>query len=200
MIEHPVDSPWMRLPQTHMGVFTVGDSRADVWIINSGLYVDDEQFMASPGADSMDNTKPQGNKWMILPLPHRQQAQGWTMEQGVLSSFRRVSKNVNIPLQLNFTAIPPEQDYIEIERNTPMMQYVPVVTPALKLEEHPMPRKLEDYMVLLSTMHNGGDPRILKENDHGAYDVMRSYQLKENPGWEQPHLSKKSKTKRKHEL
>ena len=35
-IEHPVDSPWIRLPQSHLQIFTVGDSRADVWIVNSG--------------------------------------------------------------------------------------------------------------------------------------------------------------------
>jgi hypothetical protein len=35
-VVHPVDSPWIRLPQSHLQIFTVGDSRADVWIINSG--------------------------------------------------------------------------------------------------------------------------------------------------------------------
>ena len=34
-ISHPVDSPWMRMPQSHLQIFTVGDSRADVWILNS---------------------------------------------------------------------------------------------------------------------------------------------------------------------
>lgn len=189
-VAHPVDSPWMRLPQSHMQVFTVGDSRADVWIINSGLYVDDENFMAAPGADNGDKGGSHGNKWLVLPIPHKSRPAGWAIEQGVLSSFLRVSKNVNIPLQLNFTAIPPEQSFIEIERNTPMMQYVPASLPALKLDERPLPKKLADYLVLLSTMHKGGDHRVLGADDEGAYDVMRSYQLKENPGWQQDHIRK----------
>eukprot|EP00041_Stephanoeca_diplocostata_P015075 m.284843 g.284843 ORF g.284843 m.284843 type:complete len:352 (+) comp19914_c0_seq5:379-1434(+) len=53
-VGHPVDSPWIRLPQSHMQIFTVGDSRADVWIVNSGIYINDESFMSSPNADPAD--------------------------------------------------------------------------------------------------------------------------------------------------
>jgi len=86
---------------------------------------------------------------------------------------------------------------IEIEKGTPMLQYVPAVLPSLKIHEAPIPTDLADYLVLLSKMHKGGDMRLTKENDVGAYDVMRSYQLKENPGYYQHHKTRKP---RKNEL
>lgn len=42
-IEVPVsDSPWFRLPQSHLHIFTIGDTRSGVWIINSGIYASTE--------------------------------------------------------------------------------------------------------------------------------------------------------------
>eukprot|EP00040_Diaphanoeca_grandis_P029217 m.170601 g.170601 ORF g.170601 m.170601 type:complete len:370 (-) comp31615_c0_seq5:66-1175(-) len=195
-IVQPVDSPWMRLPQTHMQIFTVGDSRADVWILNSGLFLDDAHFMSSPTANANDKGGSTGNKWMVLPIPHKKQPLTWTVEQGILSSFQRISKNINIPLQLNFTQLAPDESFIEIKRGTPMLQYVPVVIPTLEIVETPMSKELEDYVVMLSVMHKGGDMRVLKEKDVGAYDVMRSYQLKENPGYVQK-LHQKKRVKQK---
>jgi len=190
-VKHPVDSPWIRLPQSHMQIFTVGDSRADVWILNSGVYIDDAPYMSSPRAAPGDKGGSVGNKWLVLPVPHKRGAPTWRVEQGILSSFQRTSKNANIPLQLNFSALAPEDDYIEIVRSTPMMQYVPAVLPAVELHEEPMPKALADYLVLLSQMHGGGDIRVAKDADQGAYDVMRSYQLKENPGYIQSHVKRK---------
>ena len=86
---------------------------------------------------------------------------------------------------------------IEIEKGTPMLQYVPAVLPSLKIHEAPMQTDLADYLVMLSKMHKGGDMRLTKENDVGAYDVMKSYQLKENPGYYQHHKTRKP---RKNEL
>jgi hypothetical protein len=134
---------------------------------------------------------------MALPLPHKLRTPQWRIEQGILSSFVRISKNVNIPLQLNFTTLTSNETYIEIEKGTPMLQYVPAVLPSLKIHEAPIPTDLADYLVLLSKMHKGGDMRLTKENDVGAYDVMRSYQLKENPGYYQHHKTRKP---RKNEL
>jgi len=73
-------------------------------------------------------------------------------------------------------------------------RYVPAVLPALSLEEKPMPTALADYLVMLSEIHGGGDMRKLGDSDRGAYDVMKSYQLKENPGYVQSHFSNKKKT------
>jgi hypothetical protein len=39
------------------------------------------------------------------------------------------------------------QRFIEIARNTPMMQYVPAVLPKVKLHETPMTGPLADYLV-----------------------------------------------------
>jgi len=198
-IEHPVDSPWIRLPQSHLQIFTVGDSRADVWIVNSGVYIEDAEYMASPGASPGNKGGSVGNKWMILPIPHKLRPEtdrGWRVEQGILSSFQRVSRNANIPLQLNFTAIDPAESFIEIRKGTPMLQYVPAVLPELALEERPMPDPLADYLVLLSEIHGGGDMRQNGAQDKGAVDVMRSYQLKENPGFVQTHIEKLKKRER----
>lgn len=184
-ISHPVDSPWMRMPQSHLQIFTVGDSRADVWIVNSGIYIDDTEYMSSPNAKPGGKGTSTGNKWMVLPIPHKIQPKTWRVEQGVLSSFLRTSKNANIPLQLNFTTLDDAEEYIEIEKDTPMMQYVPAVLPTVTMEEKPMPTPLADYLVMLSKMHKGGDIRVTKTHDRGAYDEMKSYQLKNNPGFAQ---------------
>jgi hypothetical protein len=90
-----------------------------------------------------------------------------------------------MPLQLNFTALSDDDDYIEIVRDTPILQYVPAVLPSVAMEEKPMPTNLADYLVMLSKMHKGGDMRVMKEKDKGAYDEMKSYQLKNNPGYAQ---------------
>lgn len=57
--------------------------------------------MASPGADPGDKGGSVGNKWLVLPLPHRLgMGPGWRVEQGIMSSFQRTSRNANIPLQV----------------------------------------------------------------------------------------------------
>ena len=80
--------------------------------------------MSSPNAKPGGKGTSTGNKWMALPIPHKLQPTTWRIEQGVLSSFLRTSKNANIPLQLNFTGLDESEDYIEILKDTPMMQYV----------------------------------------------------------------------------
>eukprot|EP00039_Didymoeca_costata_P012823 m.186591 g.186591 ORF g.186591 m.186591 type:complete len:378 (-) comp15592_c0_seq15:1425-2558(-) len=180
LIAHPVDSPWIRLPRTKLMMFTVGDSRADVWILNSGIYIDDTEYMSSTSANPADKGGAIGNKWLVVPVPHKLQSSEWRIEQGVLSSFLRTAKNANIPLQLNFSNLPDKKDYIEIIKGTPMMQYVPALLPSVTLTESVMPKDTEDYLVLLSKIHNGGDYRLLGAHDKGAYDVMQTYQLKKN--------------------
>ena len=103
----------------------------------------------------------------------------------MLSSFNRVAGSANIPLQLNFSALPETQDFIEIPKGEQMAQYVPAVLPAVGLSETSLPAELADYLVLLSEMHGGGDHRTRGASDVGASDVMRSYQLKDNPGYKQ---------------
>jgi hypothetical protein len=91
----------------------------------AGIYVDDAEFMASSGADPSDKGGSVGNKWLVLPLPHRlDTGPGWRVEQGIMSSFQRTSRNANIPLQLNFTAISEHETFIEITKGTPLLQYV----------------------------------------------------------------------------
>eukprot|EP00041_Stephanoeca_diplocostata_P015079 m.284847 g.284847 ORF g.284847 m.284847 type:complete len:113 (+) comp19914_c0_seq5:1703-2041(+) len=75
-------------------------------------------------------------------------------------------------------------------------RYVPVVLPAVEVHEEPMPTDTVDYLVLLSKLHDGGDIRETKEHDLGAYDTMKSYQLKDNPGYVQ-HSARKARGKNK---
>ena len=49
-----MSSPASDLAVMWIQVFTVGDSRADVWIVNSGIYVDDAEYMTSPNAKPGD--------------------------------------------------------------------------------------------------------------------------------------------------
>lgn len=92
-LKEAVDSPWFRLPKSILQVFTIGDSRADVWVFNSGLYVDDLALHHGP----VDRNKggANGSRWILLPLPHRPAAQAWTIEQAILSSFERIDMRVS---------------------------------------------------------------------------------------------------------
>eukprot|EP00041_Stephanoeca_diplocostata_P015078 m.284854 g.284854 ORF g.284854 m.284854 type:complete len:77 (+) comp19914_c0_seq5:1263-1493(+) len=60
---------------------------------------------------------------MVLPIPHKLPAATWHVEQGIFSSFLRTGRNANIPIQLNFTALDHDADFIEIAKGTPMIQY-----------------------------------------------------------------------------
>jgi hypothetical protein len=46
--------------------------------------------------------------------------------------------------------------------------------------------------VMLSKMHNGGDMRVKGKRDKGAYDEMKSYQLKDTPGYVKSHHKRRS--------
>ena len=176
----PSDSPWFRLPRSHLHIFTIGDTRAGVWIINSGVYIDDRPLQEYPGAEPQDKGGSVGLKWLVQPLPHRlaPAGRGWRIEQGVLSSFARVSQSANIPLQLDFDSLPPEQPFVEIAKGTPTLQYVAAALPEVELErDSALDPGLVDYLVSLSLIHDGGDYRELGERDEGAQSVMKSHAL-----------------------
>ena len=214
-----VDSPWFRLPQSHLHVFTIGDTRAGVWIINSGIYVDDTPWQGSAGAAPGDKGGSSGIKWLVQPLPHRSfplptkhsnnptaSLPLWQIEQGVLSSFQRVSQSANIPVQLNFHLLSPslpraggdadgdtargggdanDDACIEILKGTPMLQYLPAALPSLSLHERltGLDPGLVEYLVELSLIHKGGDYRKLGVVDQGASSIMKSHTLTgDNPG------------------
>ena len=206
-IDVPVsDSPWFRLPQSHLHIFTIGDTRAHVWIINSGVFIDDRALQDSPGAKPQDKGGSFGYKWLVQPLPHRlgrnssqqnDSAVGWRIEQAVLSSFVRVSQSANIPLQLDFTTVAPSAKYIQIDKGVPMLQYVAATLPSISLHEQAIDPDLVDYMVSLSLIHNGGDFRKLGIGDRGASSIMRSHALTDGGN---PTGSHGRQTMRQHEL
>jgi hypothetical protein len=90
-----------------------------------------------------------------------------------------VSQSANIPIQLNFDAVPHTQSFIEIRKGTPCLQYVPAAVPQLGLHEHEegLDPALVDYLVELSLIHKGGDFRKMGANDTGASSFMRSHTL-----------------------
>ena len=136
-----------------------------MWIVNSGLSVQDNGFTADPpGANPDDKGGSTGYKWLILPLPHAPRAATWQVEQAVFSSFLRVGAKVNIPLQLNFSALAPESGFIQIDRGTPMLQYVPAVLPGLTLLELPLPDGVIAHYTdeLASSAQQGGSKRDSK--------------------------------------
>ena len=57
--------------------------------------------------------------------------------------------------------------------------------------------QLEDYIVQLSLLHGGGDFRENGAADAGAADVMRSYQLQENPGYLQNRQTRATSSSRR---
>jgi hypothetical protein len=138
-----------------------------------------------------------GIKWLVQPLPHRSFPPAaptngsnaaapppplWHIEQGVLSSFQRVSQSANIPIQLNFHLLPAHDDgaFIEILKGTPMLQYIPAALPKLLLREREsgLDPGLVDYLVELSLIHKGGDYRQLGVRDQGASSFMQSHTLR----------------------
>ena len=40
---------------------------------------------------------------------------------------------VNIPLQLNFSALAVSEKYVQVDKGTPMLQYVPAILPDLEI-------------------------------------------------------------------
>eukprot|EP01043_Picozoa_sp_COSAG02_P007019 COSAG02_NODE_206_length_29144_cov_12.855121_19_plen_116_part_00 len=95
----------------------------------------------------------------------------------MLSSFVRVSQSANIPLQLDFATVAPSAKYIQIDKGTPMLQYVAATLPSISLEEQAIDPDLVDYLVSLSLIHKGGDFRELGTADRGASSIMRSHVL-----------------------
>lgn len=190
-LTNPTDSPWLRLPGSILQIFTIGDSQADVWIFNSGLYLVD-RFMKTGtylGAEYGNNPerkkgKGEGKRWLVLPLPHERNGvhPGWRVEQAVLSSFERIDNRVNIPLQFFFDEIPRTQRYIEIRKGTPVAQFIPAALPAIELEHLPMPQWLKDEQVELS--------RYRKSAREGLADIMPDWRElgvddpgSTSPGW-----------------
>ena len=87
------------------------------------------RYMSSPNAKPNAKGTSTGNKWMVLPIPHKLEPQprGWHIEQGIMSSFQRTSRNANIPLQLNFTTLPPGAEYVKFKAKPKGLRAMPRV-------------------------------------------------------------------------
>ena len=82
---------------TLLQLFTIGNTAGNVWILNSGVHIDDMPFFAGGGDDPDKKAKGTGYRWMAMPLPFDHASsrnRGWHVEQAVLSSFQRIKLKV----------------------------------------------------------------------------------------------------------
>jgi hypothetical protein len=101
-----------------LGIFTLGDIRLNAWIFDSGVSL---------------SGLPDDVTLMISPLPNHQYPPGYRVGQALASPTRAQLGNLNIPIDFDPRRLPPEQEFVQIERGTPVLQYLPLRIPRVSL-------------------------------------------------------------------
>ncbi|MDX1386680.1 MAG: hypothetical protein R3257_03750 [bacterium] len=101
-------------------IFILGDIRVNAWIIQSGV-----QMMGLPDNYSL----------AILPINYEIYPSGLQVCQSLVYSLDNINGLLKIPLDLDFSRLPPGQNCIEIPKGVPMVQYLPMILPEISLEE-----------------------------------------------------------------
>ena len=148
-VQHPADNPFVTLPMSYLQIFTIGDSRGDVWIINSGVLIDDRKFFDGSAAPPVGKAQHNGSRWLVQPIPSRLKRRGWGTQQGAMASFSRIGRSANIPLQFNFSEV--ENGCVEIKKGEPVVQYIPVTLPEVTMRKERIAKRLEQHQVQFTT-------------------------------------------------
>jgi hypothetical protein len=101
-------------------IFILGDIRVNAWILQSGV-----QMSGLPDPYSL----------AILPIPYETYPAGVSIGQGLVYSLKNINGLLKIPLDLDFSNLPAGQNFIEIQKGAPMVQYLPILLPEISLEE-----------------------------------------------------------------
>jgi hypothetical protein len=101
-----------------LGIFTLGDMRLQAWIFDSGIQL---------------NGMPSDHLMLVTPLPNHHYPPGYSVGQAVASANMVRSTHLNIPVDFDLRKIPQGQDFVQIDRGTPMVQYLPVRAPRVSL-------------------------------------------------------------------
>lgn len=110
-------SPLLRVP---IGIFTLGDMRLQAWIFDSGIKL---------------NGVPSDCVMLITPPPNHQYPPGYKVGQAVASARLAQENHLNLPIDFDLRQLSPEQEFVQIERGTPVCQYVPVRIPRISLRD-----------------------------------------------------------------
>ena len=121
------DTTRLTLPGPDGGVrlriFLIGDLRANAWILDGGVRV--VSSVAAPV------------QYLLTPLPYHRYPQGCSVNQGLTSlsqSKPRQVTHLKIPIDLDFAQLKPGEESIEVSYRTPMVQWLPVVVPRVRLK------------------------------------------------------------------
>ncbi|MGH8542330.1 MAG: class I SAM-dependent methyltransferase [Gammaproteobacteria bacterium] len=112
----PLPAPLER--QMHLGLFLLGDVRLNTWIIDSGVFL---------------RGVPPDYTALITPLPNEDYPPTYSISQGAAESLARFMGHLKIPVDFHFDALPQTDDFIEVPRGTPMIQWTIVKLPEVRL-------------------------------------------------------------------
>jgi hypothetical protein len=99
-------------------MFTLGDIRVHAWIFDSGVHL---------------HGLPLEYTLLITPLPNHTYPPGYNVGQALASPTRVRDFNLKIPIDFDLRELPPEQEFVQIDRGTPLVQYLPVRLPKVSL-------------------------------------------------------------------
>ncbi|MDL1873408.1 hypothetical protein FBR05_14605 [Deltaproteobacteria bacterium PRO3] len=99
-------------------MFVLGDLRVGAWIIQAGVFM---------------TGLPENYTLLMLPLPNYRYPPGFSVGQAMALSLSNISGQMKIPVDIDFSAISAEQDAIVIPRGQPMVHYIPVKLPEIRL-------------------------------------------------------------------
>ncbi len=100
-------------------IFMLGDLRAQAWIIQSGVKINE---------NSQDYTL------LMLNLPNHPYGPGYSVGQSMVHSFPNIAGQLKICVDIDFRNLPKKTEAVEIIKGTPMIQYIPMKIPRVLLQ------------------------------------------------------------------
>ncbi|TWG24957.1 hypothetical protein [Geobacillus sp. C56-T2] len=145
-LPQPIDS------QASLGLFVLGDIRLNTWIIDSGVFLLDV---------------PKDYALIITPVAHKKDIPGVVLHQGVSESVPRIMGSLKIPVKIDFSQIPDNQDSVTIPRGEPLLSWILVKLPKVSISEIKVKQDIninDNTYILLSP--NGLSSELQTVNDH----------------------------------
>ncbi len=99
-------------------IFVLGDLRLGAWIIQAGVFM---------------TGLPDNYTLLMLPLPNYRYPHGYSVGQAMALSLSNISGQMKIPVDIDFSSIPQDQEFVVIPRGQAMVHYIPVKLPEIRL-------------------------------------------------------------------